>query len=151
MEKTEKKGSSILDVIRKDYPAERLLMGVLGVIVIVFGVYLVGGVADPDNAWLVIQNTDGIFGFFFGTDTKILVFSWFIIFVGVVSFAMAVWPFLKPSLIEVLGKNRKVTWPSGKVLQNHSARVYGFIFFLIGVFIMYELALVPFFTWIRAL
>ena len=146
MAKTEKKGSTILDVIRKDYPAERLLMGILGVIVIVFGVYILQGIKSPTTGWLIIQNRTAWWSaWIFGTDTKIVIFSWFIIVVGVVSLGMAVWPFVKPSLVEM----KKVSWPNGKMIQNHSARVYGFIFFLIGMFIMYELALVPFFAWIR--
>mgnify|MGYP002639503962 CR=1 FL=1 len=146
MAKTDKKRSNILDVIRKDYPAERLLMGILGVIVIVFGVYIIQGVKEPTTGWLIITNrTSWWSAWIFGTDTKILIFSWFIIVVGVVSLGMAVWPFVKPSLVEM----KKVSWPNGKMIQNHSARVYGFIFFLIGMFILYELALIPFFSWIR--
>lgn len=136
MAKEERKGSRVWEIITKDYPAERILMGILGVIVIVFGVYIIGGVSNPDTAWLRIQNTDGVLlGFLFGSSTRILIFAWFIILVGTLSFGMAVWPFVQPSISEM----KRVSWPTNKVIRNHSARVYGFILFLVVMFLVYEL------------
>lgn len=141
----ERKGSKIFEVIKKDYPGERILLGVLGIIVIVFGIYIIGGVRNPETGWLVIRNREGFFAFFFSTDTKILIFSWVIIVVGVIAFGMAVWPFLRPSLLEM----KRVSWPNSKTLQNHSARVYGFILFLVVMFLVYEFFLGNLFGWIR--
>ncbi len=142
----QRKGSRVWEIISKDYPAERILMGVLGVIVIVFGVYLLLGVASPETAWLSIQNREGlVLNFLFGTNTKVVIFSWVIIVIGTASFLMAVWPFVQPSMAEM----KKVSWPSNKTIRNHSARVYGFILFLIAMFLFYELILSNIFGLLR--
>jgi len=137
----EKKGNKVLAILMKEYPAERILMGVLGIIVIILGVYLIQGDI------LTIQNsTDWWNSWVFGSDTGILIFSIFIVVVGVVSFFVAIWPFFVPSFAEM----KKVTWPSGTTLKNHSARVYGFILFLAMMFVIFDLALKPLFFWLNS-
>ena len=88
----ETKSSKVLEILRKEYPFERILLGVLGLIVLVLGVYLIEGEI------LAIRLTDM---WIFNSDTKILIFSIFIIVIGAVSFLMAVWPFFVPSVGEM--------------------------------------------------
>lgn len=136
----EQKGNKVLSVLMKEYPAERVIMGILGIIVIVLGVYLVQG------TFLTINNTDDWWNsWIFGTDTGIAIFSWFIIVVGTVSFFVAIWPFFTPSFSEM----KKVTWPNGITIRNHSARVFGFILFLATMFVIFDLVLKPLFIWIK--
>ena len=86
----EKKGNKVLAILMKEYPAERILMGVLGIIVIILGVYLIQGDI------LTIQNsTDWWNSWVFGSDTGILIFSIFIVVVGVVSFFVAIFSIIR--------------------------------------------------------
>jgi preprotein translocase subunit SecE len=137
--KQEQQGNRVLAILMKEYPAERVIMGILGIIVIVLGVYLIEGET------LVINNTDDWWNsWIFGTDTGILIFSIFITVVGVVAFFVAIWPFFQPSIAEM----KKVTWPNGSTIRNHSLRVFGFILFLAGMFIVYDAGLKPLFGWL---
>lgn len=136
----ENKKNKVLEILTKEYPFERIVMGILGVIVIVLGVYLIQG----DK--LYITNTDDWWNsWIFGSDTGILIFSIFIVIVGTVSFFVAIWPFFTPSFAEM----KKVTWPNGTIIRNHSARVFGFILFLAMMFVVFDLALKPLFFWIN--
>ena len=138
--KQEQSGNKVLSILMKEYPAERVIMGILGLIVVVLGVYLIQG------DFLTITNTDDWWNsWIFGTDTGILVFSIFITVVGAVSFFVAVWPFFTPSIREM----KKVTWPNGTTIKNHSLRVFGFILFLALMFVIYDLGLKPLFFWIN--
>lgn len=142
-------GSKILEIL-KDFPGERLLMGFLGTLIIVFGVYFIIGInaEDTTQIWLQITpKTDWWNKWVFGTETRILVFSWTIIVLGTVALVMAIWPFLLASRTEM----GKVTWPNAKTIRNHSARVYGFILFLIVMFIIFEAGLTPLFKWLKGM
>ncbi len=131
----EPKTNKIIDILRKEYPFERILLGVLGALVLILGVYLVEGKV------LEIKLTDW---WIFNTELKRTIFAVLVIAIGSVSFVMSVWPFFVPSFAEM----KKVTWPNRSTIVNHSARVFGFIFLLVGFFIIIDLALKPFFGWI---
>lgn len=132
------KTNKVLEILRKEYPFERVLLGVLGILVIVLGVYLIEG------SILEIRYTDL---WIFNSDTKILIFSIFVVLVGSVSFLMAIWPFFVPSFAEM----KKVSWPNQKTIANHSARVFGFIIVLALFFVLIDLGLIPLFDLIREL
>jgi preprotein translocase subunit SecE len=132
------KTNKVLEILRKEYPFERVLLGVLGILVIVLGVYLIEG------SILEIRYTDL---WIFNSDTKILIFSIFVVLVGSVSFLMAIWPFFVPSFAEM----KKVSWPNQKTIVNHSARVFGFIIVLALFFVLIDLGLIPLFDIIREL
>jgi preprotein translocase subunit SecE len=134
----EPKTNKIIDVLRKEYPFERILLGVLGALVLILGVYLVEGKV------LEIRLTDW---WIFNTELKRTIFAVFVIAIGAVSFVMSIWPFFVPSF----GEMKKVTWPNRSTIVNHSARVFGFIFILAGFFILIDVALKPFFIWINGL
>jgi len=134
----ESKKSKVLEILRKEYPFEKLLLGVLGVIVLVLGVYLVQGTV------LEIRYTDL---WIFNTPLKITIFSIFVIVIGAVSFLLAVWPFFVPSFAEM----KKVSWPNGKTIFNHSLRVFGFIIILALFFVIIDFGLRPLFIWLNAM
>lgn len=138
MKLPEQKPNRILEILKKEYPFERILLGVLGALVIILGVYLIEGTV------LEIRLTNW---WIFNTDTKILIFSIFVIVIGAVSLFMAVWPFFVPSFAEM----RKVTWPNKNTILNHTARVFGFILIISFFFILADFAFRPFFNWITSL
>ena len=129
------KTNKVIEILKTEYPFERVLLGLLGVLVLILGVYLIEG------SVLEIRYTDL---WIFNTDTKILIFSIFVIIIGAVSFFMAVWPFFVPSIAEM----KKVSWPKRNTITNHSARVFGFIILLSLFFVLIDFGLRPFFKWI---
>ena len=135
-------GNKVLEILTNEYPFERVLMGVLGLIVLILGVYLVQG----DTLTINTQD-DWWNSWVFGTELGITIFSWFIIVVGTVAFFVSIWPFFTPSFSEM----KKVTWPNGATIRNHSARVFGFIIFLALLFLLFDTALRPLFSWLMSL
>jgi len=121
----EKKPSRVMEILRTEYPFERILLGVLGALVIILGVYLIQG------DLLQIRLTSW---FIFSTATRRLIFSILVIIVGAVSFLMAIWAFFVPSFAEM----KKVTWPNRSMILNHSARVFGFIIVVSLFFVLID-------------
>ncbi len=134
----ESKPNRVIEILKKEYPFERILLGVLGALVIILGVYLIEG----DVLQIRLTNW-----WIFNTDTKQLIFSIIVIVVGVVSFFMAIWPFFVPSF----GEMKKVTWPNRKTILNHTARVFGFIILLSLFFLLLDWPLRKLFQWIAEL
>ena len=134
----EVKKNKIIEILQKEYPVEKLLLGVLGAIVLILGIYLIEGQV------LEIRYTDL---WIFNSDTKILIFSIFVILIGASAFVMAVYPFFVPSYAEM----KKVSWPTKNVIMNHSLRVFGFIFLIAFFFVLIDFGLNPLFEWINEL
>lgn len=132
------KKNKIIEVLQKEYPVEKLLLGVLGAIVIILGIYLIEGEV------LEIRYTDL---WIFDTDLKILIFSIFVILIGATAFLLAIWPFFVPSFAEM----KKVSWPTKTIIINHSIRVFGFILFIAFFFVLIDFGLNPLFEWINEL
>ena len=141
MAKQEQKGNRVLEILTTEYPIDRVLVVIMGLLVTVVGYYLVSG-----DSFLQITNTDAWYTkWIFGTDTGIIIFSWFILLMGVGALVLGLYPYFKPSVKEM----KRVTWPNGNVIKNHSLRVFGFILFLMLVFILYETGLNPLFDLIK--
>jgi len=138
VEVPEKKPSRVMEILRTEYPFERILLGVLGAAVIILGVYLIEGTV------LEIRLTSW---FIFSTATRRLIFSILVILVGSISFFMAIWPFFVPSFAEM----KKVTWPNRSMIMNHSARVFGFIIVVSLFFVLIDWPLRDIFKWIATL
>jgi len=134
----EVKKNKVIEILRKEYPFEKILLGILGSIVLVLGIYLVEGTV------LEIRYTDL---WIFNTDLKITIFSIFVIVIGAVSFVLAVWPFFVPSISEM----KKVSWPNQKTILNHSARVFGFMIIIGLFFVVIDFGLRPLFLWLNSL
>ncbi len=134
----EVKKNKIIEILQKEYPVEKLLLGVLGTIVLILGIYLIEG------SVLEIRYTDF---WIFNSDLKILIFSIFVILIGAAAFLLSVWPFFVPSFAEM----KKVSWPTRNVIVNHSLRVFGFIFLVAFFFVIADFGLRPLFSWINQL
>lgn len=134
----EVKKNKMLEILQKEYPVEKLLLGVLGAIVLILGIYLIEGKI------LEIRYTDL---WIFNSSTKILIFSIFVVLIGSVAFIMAVYPFFVPSVAEM----KKVSWPTKNIVLNHSLRVFGFILVIAFFFVILDLGFIPLFKWINEL
>lgn len=134
----EVKKNKVLEILKTEYPFEKILLGVLGIIVIILGVYLIEGTV------LVIQYTSL---WIFNSELKITIFSIFVITIGALAFVLSVWPFFVPSIAEM----KKVSWPTKSIIINHSARVFGFIFIVAFFFVIIDFGLRPLFSWINEL
>jgi preprotein translocase subunit SecE len=134
----EAKKNKVIEILRKEYPFEKILLGILGAIVIVLGVYLIEGTV------IEIKYTDL---WIFNSSLKITIFSIFVVVVGAVSFVLAIWPFFVPSFSEM----KKVVWPNKKMIINHSARVFGFMIVIGMFFVIIDFGLRPLFLWLNSL
>lgn len=144
LQTSDTKTSKVLEILRKEYPFERILLGVLGALVIILGVYLLQGTLNPTSALLEIRLTNW---WIFDSEAKRMIFTILVIVIGTVSLFMAIWPFFVPSFAEM----KKVTWPNRKTILNHSARVFGFIIILSAFFLLIDYPLRAFFKWIAEL
>ena len=134
--KTEEiKKNKVLEILKKEYPFEKILLGILGAIVLVLGIYLVEGTI------LEIKFTDW---WIFDSALKITIFSIAVIVIGTLSFLLSIWPFFVPSIAEM----KKVSWPNSVMIANHSARVFGFIFLIGFFFVLIDFGLIPLFDWL---
>jgi preprotein translocase SecE subunit len=144
MAKQEEKGNRVLRILTTEYPADRILVVIMGLLVTVVGYYLVSGHVPTGSTqpYLSITNTDAWWNsWIFGTDTGIMIFQIFILLMGIGALIMGLYPYFKPSIKEM----KRVTWPSASIIKNHSLRVFGFILFLVSVFILYQIVLYPLF------
>ena len=134
--KVEKKTSKVIQVLKTEYPFEGILLGFLGILVLILGVYIF------ESRVITIRFTDL---FIFATELRIKIFATLVMIVGAGALLMAFAPFIIPGLKEM----RRVSWPTRKTMINHSMRVFGFIIFLGIMFILYDGALRPLFTLIK--
>jgi preprotein translocase SecE subunit len=132
------KKNKVLEILQKEYPVEKLLLGVLGAIVLILGIYLLEGQV------LEIRYTDL---WIFNSSTKILIFSIFVVLIGAVAFLLAVYPFFVPSFAEM----KKVSWPTKNVIVNHSLRVFGFMLLIAFFFVLVDWPLSEIFAWVNKL
>lgn len=126
------KVSKVLAVLKKEYPFEGLLLGLLGMIVLVLGVYIFEGevlAIEYTNLWI------------FDAPYKITIFSIIVMLVGAIALIISIGPFFLPGLREM----NRVTWPNKPTTYNNLARVFGFIIILGIMFILYDLVFRPIF------
>jgi len=148
MAKQEEKGNKVLKILTTEYPIDRILVVIMGLLVTVVGYYLVSKHQTPAGVvYLQITNTTSWYTkWIFGSNTGIMIFSIFILVVGVGALVLGLYPYFKPSVKEM----KRVTWPNFNTIKNHSLRVFGFIFFLMAVFVAYSAVLTPFFDWLKS-
>ena len=133
----ESKANKIIDVLKKEYPVEQILLALLAVMVMVLGVY-------------IFDTTDRVqFNglWFINTATEIKWFAGIVIGLGAIAFIIAVWAYFVPSF----GEMKKVSWPTQEVIINNAVRVFGFILFIALFFVVLELGFIPLFKWITSL
>jgi preprotein translocase SecE subunit len=134
----EKKSFNVLNILKKEYPFEGILLGLLGALVLVLGVYIFEGEV------LEVRLTEW---WIFDAPWKIITFSFIIMAIGAAALIYAIAPFFIPGLKEM----NKVSWPNRKMLNNHLARVFGFLLIVAVMFILYDLVFVPLFNFLYQL
>ncbi len=142
VEKKEKK--NFLSLVLREYRFEGLILLVLSLISIILGVMILIGVKTSGSDGLIV-NQDY---WFIGEYPK--AFAWILIILGAVSFVLAVWPYVKPSIGEV----KRVSWPTKKVMLENTAITFVFILVIAGLFIGYDAILnqvVKLFKWLADL
>ncbi len=135
MEDKTQKISKVMEILKKEYPFEGLLLGVLGIAVLVLGVYIFEGEV------LAIQLTHW---WIFATSFRIGVFSVLVMLIGLTAILVSLAPFFVPGLKEM----RRVTWPNRSLMSNQTARVFGFIILLSLMFILYDFIYQPIFEFL---
>ena len=113
-EKVEKKEfekkSKLAEVFSKEYKFEGLLLLLLALIAITFGVLILSNVMTiPTDVFLI------------GEYPKF--FSWSMIVLGGFSLLLSIWPYYKPSIVEV----KRVTWPTKKLMIENTIQTFIFI------------------------
>jgi preprotein translocase SecE subunit len=134
----EKKSFNVLNILKKEYPFEGILLGLLGTLVLVLGVYIFEGEV------LEVRLTEW---WIFDAPWKIITFSFIIMAIGAAALIYAIAPFFIPGLKEM----NKVSWPTRSMLNNYLARVFGFLLIVAVMFILYDLVFVPLFNFLYQL
>lgn len=142
----EEKHSRVMEILKKEYKFENWLLAILAPVLLLYGIYIVlgkFGTVTLDST--TIGNSPYEFiNWFFNTDLKRILTGSFLILVGALVIVYLAIPFFKPSFSEL----KKVSWPTAKELSKNAIRVFGFLLFLMFVFILYGFALDPLFQWI---
>ena len=139
--KDKKEKKSFLALVAREYRYEGLILLVLALISIILGVMILIGVKTDGSDGLIV-NQDY---WFIGEYPK--AFAWILIILGGVSFVLAVWPYVKPSIGEV----KRVSWPTKKVMLENTAITFAFILIIAGLFLGYDAILnqvVKLFKWL---
>lgn len=134
-EETKPTAVRVLEILKKEYPFEGTLLALLGIVVIVLGVYIFEGQV------LQIRLTDW---WIFNTPLKIQIFSVTVALIGAAALFYALMPFFVPSFKEM----NRVSWPDRDTMYNHTARVFGFLIFLAVTFILYDFIFRPIFSFL---
>ncbi len=137
-EKREEKVAKVLNLLKKEYPFEGLLLGLLGALVLTLGIYIFEGEV------LQIRLTDL---WIFATPLRINIFSIIVMVLGAAALIIALAPFFIPGFKEM----RRVSWPTKDIMTNHTARVFGFVIFLGLMFVLYDLVFRPIFDFLYGL
>lgn len=134
----EKKSFKVLDILKREYPFEGVLLAFLGALVLVLGVYIFEGQV------LEVTLTDW---WIFNAPWKVTTFSVIVMLIGLSALVYALMPFFLPGLKEM----NKVSWPNRVMTNNYLARVFGFLLFLAIVFILFDFVLQPIFNFLYQL
>lgn len=113
-EKVEKKEfekkSKLVEVFSKEYKYEGLILLVLALVAVTLGVLIVSDIMTiPTDVFLL------------GEYPKF--FAWTLIALGGFSMLLAIFPYYKPSIVEV----KRVTWPTKKLMLENTAQTFIFI------------------------
>lgn len=138
----EEKKSRVMEILKKEYKIENILLIILSPVLVLYGVYIVSGsFGTVDLTEFLGESEYAFINWFFQTDLARILTGSFLILIGSLVIVFLMWPLLRPSIAEM----KKVSWPTGKILGINSIRVFGFLLFLMAIFIIYGLALDPLF------
>lgn len=125
-----KKQNKALYILTHDFKYEGLILLFLAVIALVLGVLIINGTLEVSKSAFVIGSYP-------------ILFAWILVVLGGFSLVLSVWPFYKPSIIEM----KRVSWPTrGKVIQE-SIIVFVFSIIMTLFFLLTDGALAPLIKW----
>lgn len=133
--KPEKKVNKVMQVLKTEYPMEGIILGFLGILVLVLGIYIY------ISEYIYISQTEW---WIFNTQLKRDIFAILVMIIGLGAIIMSLAPFVLPGVKEM----KRVSWPKRDTMINHSMRVLGFIIFLGLVFVLYDAIFRRLFAWI---
>lgn len=140
----EKEKKSFLSLVAKEYKYEGLILLILSLVGIMLGTMILIGISTEGAKGLVVNPN------FYFIGEYPAVFAWILIILGVASFLLAVWPYIKPSIGEI----KRVSWPTKKTMLENTAIVFAFILILAILFVGYDAILnqvVKLFQWLAGL
>jgi preprotein translocase SecE subunit len=138
----EEKRSRVMEILKKEYKFENILLMILAPVLVLYGVYIVLNKFGTVSFDEVLGSSGYKFiDWFFQTDLARILTGSFLILIGSLVILFLAWPLVRPSVSEM----KKVSWPTSKVLGINSVRVFAFLLFLMAVFILYGLGLDPLF------
>lgn len=120
-EKKAEDKSRILEYLKNEHKWENYVLLALSLFSLVLGCLII-------NKTLIVSEDFPLIGNF----PK--VFAWVLIGLSALAILLSIWPFFKPAFPEL----KKVTWPRGKAFLADTARVFIFLFILVGVFLLYD-------------
>ncbi|HQD92809.1 MAG: preprotein translocase subunit SecE [Acholeplasmataceae bacterium] len=126
----QRKENKALYILTHDFKYEGLILLFLALVAIVLGTLIVDGT-------LIIDETAFLIG------SYPMAFAWTLIVLGAISLLLSVWPFYKPSIVEL----KRVSWPTqGRIIED-TITVFTFSLILAIFFFLVDLALTPLMNW----
>jgi preprotein translocase SecE subunit len=122
--KQKEKRNFVLEILSKEYKYENLFLMILSLLAIVLGILIINGTLVVNESFFIIG-------------TYPMVFSWILVSLGVISLLLVIWPFYKPSFIEL----KRVTWLRRSEFLGNLSKVFLFILFLALMFFVLDLAI----------
>ncbi len=131
--KNEKKRINFKHIITKEYPAEKYVILVLGIIFLLFASWLgMGRLAVAENIrW-------------FGNSTQNVFVATFVA-LGFIAIVIAIWAQIVSSTKEM----KKVTPPTSRVMAELTVKVFIFILILVLIFFLLDNGLSRLITWLK--
>jgi len=126
------KRNFVLEILSKEYKYENLFLMILSLMAIVLGVLIINGTLVVNESFFVIGSYP-------------LVFSWLLVSLGVVSLLLVIWPFYKPSFIEM----KRITWLKRAAFFANLSKVFLFILALSLLFFLLDLGITGLFTLLK--
>jgi len=130
--KQKEKRNFVIEILSKEYKYENLFLMILSLLAIVLGVLIINGTLVVNESFFIIG-------------TYPMVFSWILVALGVISLLLVIWPFYKPSFIEL----KRVTWLTRNQFLGNISKVFLFILFISLMFFVLDLAISGIFTLLK--
>jgi len=130
--KPKEKRNFVLEILSKEYKYENLFLMILSLLAIVLGILIINGTLTVNESFFVIG-------------TYPMVFSWILVGLGVASLLLVIWPFYKPSFIEL----KRVTWLKRNEFLGNLSKVFFFILALALLFFALDLSITGIFNLLK--
>lgn len=113
--------SRILEYLKSEHKWENYVLLFLSLFALVLGCLIINGTLNVSEDFPLIGNFPKVF-------------AWVLIGLAILAILLSLWPFFKPAFPEI----KKVTWPRGRDFLADTARVFIFLFILVGLFLLYD-------------